>query len=269
MGRRLWLVLLVASALLAGSSLVWYLLSASSLTGAFVAASASASPTGLESPSAPAPSAALPSGASPSPASPSPASPTPVVVPGSGNGRFDFAGSGGERVGGAGHLVHYVVATEQGSGVDPETFAAAVQRTLGDSRSWIAGGNFSFQRVPAGSASELTVHLATPATTDTMCARRGVRTKGEVSCRGGRDVIINLKRWLLAVAWYPTVTDYRDMVVNHEVGHFLGNGHAVCPRKGAPAPVMARQSFGLEGCVANAWPYPDGKNLVTGPPAPR
>jgi hypothetical protein len=191
------------------------------------------------------------------------------VVPADGNGKFDFAASGGERVGTAGHLVHYVVATEQGSGVDPEVFAAAVQQTLGDLRSWIAGGRFSFQRVPAGSASELTVHLATPATTDTMCARRGVRTKGEVSCRGGRDVIINLKRWLLGVAWYPSVAEYRNMVVNHEVGHFLGNGHAVCPRKGAPAPVMARQSFGLEGCVANAWPYPDGRTFVTGPPAPR
>lgn len=59
------------------------------------------------------------------------------------------------------------------------------------------------------------------------------------------------------------------MVVNHEVGHFLGNGHAVCPRKGALAPVMARQSFGLEGCVADAWPYPDGRTFVTGPRAPR
>jgi hypothetical protein len=190
-------------------------------------------------------------------------------VPSHGNGKFDYAASGGDRVGAAGHLVHYVVATEQGSGVDPEVFAAAVQHTLGDPRSWIAGGRFSFQRVPAGTASELTVHLATVATTDTMCNKRGVRTRGEVSCRGGRDVIINLKRWLLGVAWYPSVAEYRNMVVNHEVGHFLGNGHAVCPRKGAPAPVMARQTFGLEGCVANAWPYPDGRTFVTGPPAPR
>ncbi|MEV6926017.1 DUF3152 domain-containing protein [Dactylosporangium sp. NPDC051485] len=190
-------------------------------------------------------------------------------MPVKGNGKFDYATTGGERIGAAGHVVHYTVATEQGSGVDPEEFAAAVHRTLGDGRSWIAGGRFSFQRVPAGSPSELTVHLATPSTTDTMCAKRGVNTRGEVSCRGGRDVIINLKRWLLAVAWYPSVAEYRNMVVNHEVGHFLGHGHAVCPHKGAPAPVMARQSFGLEGCAANAWPYPDGKTYVTGPPAPR
>jgi hypothetical protein len=199
----------------------------------------------------------------------SPSRTGPPSVPSTGNGRFDYASTGAERVGDSSHLVHYLVATEQGSHVDPEVFAAAVQQTLGDRRSWIAGGKFSFQRVPAGSPSELTVHLATPSTTDSMCAKRGVRTRGEVSCRGGRDVIINLKRWLLAVAWYPSVAEYRNMVVNHEVGHFLGNGHAVCPRKGAPAPVMARQSLGLEGCVANAWPYPDGQHFVTGPPAPR
>ncbi|WP_432985834.1 DUF3152 domain-containing protein [Dactylosporangium sp. CA-233914] len=260
MNRGAWLILTAAVAILAGSALIWYTLSASSPTGAFVAPA----PPPATTSSSPAPSPSF----SPAPP-PSPTPSTAPTVPAQGNGKFDFAGTGGERVGNAGHLVHYVVATEQGSGVGPEVFAAAVQQTLGDPRSWIAGGKFSFQRVPAGSASELTVHLATPSTTDTMCARRGVRTRGEVSCRGGRDVIINLKRWLLGVAWYPSVAEYRNMVVNHEVGHFLGNGHAICPRKGAPAPVMARQSFGLEGCVANAWPYPDGKTFVTGPPAPR
>ncbi|GAA2589473.1 hypothetical protein GCM10010399_19480 [Dactylosporangium fulvum] len=250
--------------LLLGSSLVWYGLSSSS-----------PAPPPLAAPSDPAPSAtsAAASPAAPSPAaSPSPTpslSPTPVTVPARGTGRFQFSATGGDRAGTAGHLVRYVVAAEEGSGVDPEVFAAAVHETLSDPRSWIASGRWSFQRVPSGSPSELTVHLATPSTTDTMCARRGVRTQGEVSCRGGRDVIINLKRWLLGVAWYPQLSDYRDMVMNHEVGHFLGNGHAICPRKGAPAPVMARQTFGLEGCVANPWPYPDGRTFVTGPRAPR
>ncbi|MER7005174.1 DUF3152 domain-containing protein [Dactylosporangium sp. NPDC000555] len=264
MTRRRWLLFAPLCVLLAGALLIWYGLRPSSPPGPLVAAPPSVAPSS----EAPEPS---PSVFEDGPVSADPSSARSSVpsVPSKGNGKFDYAASGGERVGTAGHLVHYVVATEQGSGVDPQVFADAVQHTLGDSRSWIAGGRFSFQRVPAGSASELTVHLATPSTTDTMCAQRGVRTKGEVSCRGGRDVIINLKRWLLAVAWYPSVAEYRNMVVNHEVGHFVGNGHAVCPRNGALAPVMARQSFGLEGCVANAWPYPDGKTFVTGPPAPR
>jgi hypothetical protein len=42
---------------------------------------------------------------------------------------------------------------------------------------------------------------------------------------GGRNVVINLKRWLLGVPWYAdALEDYRHMVVNHEVGHFLGHG---------------------------------------------
>ena len=264
MGHR-WVQVAALTAVIAvGVAAVWYGAStpARTATPALVMSSAL--------PSSPLPSLP-PLVSSPSlPSSPPvPPSPTVGAVPARGSGTFDFIGTGGERVGGAGRLILYTVATERGSGVAPELFAAAVHMTLGDPRSWTASGRWSFQRVPTGQPSDLTVHLATPATTDTMCARRGVRTRGEVSCRGGRDVIINLKRWQLGVDWYPRLADYRDMVVNHEVGHFLGHGHAVCPRKGAPAPVMARQTFGLEGCVQNPWPYPDGRTYVTGPAAPR
>jgi hypothetical protein len=261
MGRPRGLVAVLAVAITAGVGAIWYGLGTASVPSA----------------AAPSPSPAAPSSAPAPPPSPPPSSPSsspsssPVVtaVPARGTGKFDLSGTAAARVGGAGRLVRYTVATEQGSGVDPEEFAAAVHATLSDPRSWIAGGKASFQRVPGGQASDLTVHLATPGTTDTMCARRGVRTRGEVSCRGGRDVIINLKRWRLGVAWYPVLADYRDMVVNHEVGHFLGHGHVLCPRKGAPAPVMARQTFGLEGCARNPWPYPDGRTYATGPAAPR
>ena len=44
------------------------------------------------------------------------------------------------------------------------------------------------------------------------------------------------------------------MVVNHETGHWLGRGHAGCPRPGALAPVMMQQSKGLDGCRLNPWP---------------
>ena len=263
MGHRRGLVVALAVAITAGVGAIWYGLGTAAVPDSAPATPPASAPPSLE------PSPSTEPSPTPSPTrSPAP-SPVVTAVPARGTGKFDYSAVAGERAGGAGRLVRYTVATEQGSGVDPEEFAAAVHATLGDSRSWIAGGRVSFQRVPGGQPSELTVHLATPATTDSMCARRGVRTGGEVSCRGGRDVIINLKRWQLGVAWYPVLGDYRDMVVNHEVGHFLGNGHAVCPRKGAPAPVMARQTFGLEGCERNPWPYPDGRTYVTGPPAPR
>jgi hypothetical protein len=188
----------------------------------------------------------------------------PVEVPAAGSGEFVTA-SGGTGAVGSGRIYRYLVVAENGSGVPPDEFAAAVERTLAEPRGWTAGRRWGFQRV-SGGPSDLTIHLATPATTDKLCDRAGVETRGEVSCRGGRNVVINLKRWLLGVPHYSdALEDYRHMLVNHEVGHFLGHGHVRCGRSGSPAPVMQRQTFGLEGCARNAWPYPDQQNYVTGP----
>ena len=47
---------------------------------------------------------------------------------------------------------------------------------------------------------------------------------------------------------------HRSYLVNHEVGHYLGQGHVGCPQPGNKAPVMMQQSIDLGGCVRNAWP---------------
>jgi hypothetical protein len=191
---------------------------------------------------------------------------TVPAVPAAGSGLFVAAGGDSGRVG-AGRVYRYTVVVEEGAGVPAADFAAAVERTLAEPRGWTASRRWGFQRV-AGGASDVTVHLATPATTDRLCDRVGVETQGEVSCRGGRTIVINLKRWLLGVPHYAdALEEYRHMVVNHEIGHFLGHGHVTCGQAGGPAPVMQRQTFGLEGCVRNAWPYPDQRTYVTGPEA--
>jgi hypothetical protein len=46
------------------------------------------------------------------------------------------------------------------------------------------------------------------------------------------------------------------MVIDHETGHWLGQGHAFCARPGALAPVMQQQSKGMHGCRPNPWPLP-------------
>jgi hypothetical protein len=179
-----------------------------------------------------------------------------VTVPRSGSGRFAVA-SGTTVVAGTGILHRYQVAVEIGARVGEADFAAAVQQTLADPRGWTARGRWRFQRVGPGQPHDFVVKLATPATVDRICGAAGIRTSGEVSCRAGADVVINLRRWVLAIPAYAGhERDYQHLVVNHEVGHFLGFGHVGCPGRGRPAPAMMPQYFGLDGCTPNAWPYP-------------
>lgn len=173
----------------------------------------------------------------------------PATVPSSGSGTFEVAPGAGERVGSAGRLVDYRVEVEEGLGFDVAGFAEAVDATLADQRGWTGGGAFSFRR---SDDAALRVVLASPATTDVLCAP--LQTRGEVSCRNGNDVVINALRWTDGAASYDDLDDYRDYVVNHEVGHALGFGHESCPAPGRPAPIMLQQTLGLQGCEANPWP---------------
>jgi hypothetical protein len=166
---------------------------------------------------------------------------------------------GASPVLGTGPLRRFIVEVEDGIGVDGAAFAEAVETTLGDPRSWGNGGRMSFQRVGLAEAAtgqyEFKVTLVSPGNMETYCP--GVGTGGYTSCRYGDRAVINLARWATAVPHYDgDIATYRLYVVNHEVGHALGNGHKPCPGPGQLAPVMQQQTLGLDGCVKNAWPYP-------------
>ena len=166
---------------------------------------------------------------------------------------------GTSQVSGTGPLQRFVVEVEDGIEVDGAAFAAAVEETLGDPRSWGNGGRMSFQRVGQEEAAAgdyaFKVTLISPGNMERYCP--GVGTGGYTSCRYGDRAVINLARWATAVPDYEgDIPTYRHYVVNHEVGHALGNGHQACPGPGQLAPVMQQQTLGLEGCAKNAWPYP-------------
>jgi hypothetical protein len=166
---------------------------------------------------------------------------------------------GSSPVYGSGPLQRFIVEVEDGIGVDGPGFAAAVEGTLSDPRSWGNGGRMSFQRVGAAEAAagqfDFKVSLVSPGHMETYCP--GVGTGGYTSCRYADRAVINLARWATAVPDYAgDIATYRLYVVNHEVGHVLGNGHQPCPGPGQLAPVMQQQTLGLQGCAKNAWPYP-------------
>ncbi|WP_121751139.1 DUF3152 domain-containing protein [Streptomyces sp. E2N166] len=192
-------------------------------------------------------------------------SPDPGSIPSSGPGTFATAGGGGDRVGGSGRTLTYVVQVEDGIGIPARDVATEVERILADERGWTADGKVGFRRV-SGGPSDFRVRLATAETVDDICGQYGLDTGGEVNCNVGQDVMVNLKRWLLATRYYADdVTSYRALIINHEVGHFLGHGHEGCPGAGRPAPVMMQQIKGLHGCRTNVWPYDTEGRPVTGP----
>jgi len=176
----------------------------------------------------------------------------PVEVPRAGDGTFAVAPGTGPQVG-AGRLVRYTVEVEGGVPLDAAEVAVVVESVLADPRSWTGQGEWALQRVDADPDARIVV--TTPDTTDRLCAP--LQTQGEVSCRNGDDVVLNAVRWTQgATTWGDDVVGYRRYLVNHELGHYLGSGHVRCPAAGRPAPVMLQQTLGLQGCTANAWPYP-------------
>lgn len=180
-----------------------------------------------------------------------------------GSGVFDTV-PGVAKAPGKGKVVRYRVDVEQGLGLDPQLFAEAVHRTLNDDRSWGHGGTKTFERVPGGEA-DFVITLASPGTTGVWCKKSGLDTTVDnVSCDSASTdrVMINAYRWSQGSATYGAdqMFAYRQMLINHEVGHRLGHGHVSCQTPGALAPIMQQQTKSLDinniKCKPNPWVYP-------------
>lgn len=194
--------------------------------------------------------------------------------------------------------VTYVVEVEQGTDTASfgggDGFAAMVDATLADPRSWTGNRDdriaFRHVSVSGSDTPDLRIRLTSPATTRELC---GGEIELETSCFvGGGDisgdagdgrVVINLARWVRgALPFAGDLGLYRQYVINHEVGHGIGHAaHQPCPRDGSLAPIMMQQTLSLANrdlvrldagaeymgdnqeradavCRANAWPHPQG-----------
>ncbi|MFE9609000.1 DUF3152 domain-containing protein [Streptomyces sp. NPDC006012] len=179
-----------------------------------------------------------------------------------GSGKFD-AVPGFAKAPGTGQKYTYRVDVEQGLGLDGGLFAQAVQKTLNDRRSWAHGGGRTFERISSGEP-DFVITLASPGTTAEWCAKSGLDTTVDnVSCDSAatQRVVINAYRWAQGSKTYGNeIYAYRQMLINHEVGHRLGHNHVSCEKSGELAPVMQQQTKFLDHdgihCLANPWPYP-------------
>jgi hypothetical protein len=132
-----------------------------------------------------------------------------------------------------------------------EDFAPFLASVMADPRGWVRA-DFVVTEDPGAS---YVVVLAEGAEVDALCIPYD--TGGEFSCQNGPVVAINAGRWRDGVAHWPDdLASYRTMLLNHEMGHLLGQRHQPCA-PGRPAPVMHQQSGSLRGCLANPWPLDD------------
>lgn len=134
-----------------------------------------------------------------------------------------------------------------------ENFERVVEATLEAERGWERAG-FDLVRTEE---TRFRVVLAEGPVVDRLCLP--YETHSTYSCQNGPVVALNADRWRTATPqWTGTLSGYQRMLVNHEVGHLLGQHHPEiqCPIPGEFAPVMAQQSTELNGCLPNPWPLP-------------
>ncbi len=146
--------------------------------------------------------------------------------------------------------VGYTTSTRGAISASFSEFKLQANQTLNDSRGW-SRMNVRFVEVASGGQFNLVLATAGEVGAVPGCS-------SDYSCRVGSSVLINQDRWVGATdSWNSaggSLRDYRHMVVNHEVGHWLGHGHSSCGGAGQPAPVMQQQSISLQGCSFNPWP---------------
>lgn len=182
-----------------------------------------------------------------------------------GSGHFEVV-PGAAKAPGAGHKYRYRIDVEKGLGLDAGLFAEAVQKTLNDDRSWAHDGAMTFERISSGDP-DFVITLASPGTTGDWCKKSGLdTTEDNVSCDSAATerVMINAYRWAQGSSTFgpEKLFAYRQMLINHEVGHRLGHDHVTCRTPGAPAPVMQQQTKSLDingiKCRPNPWVHPAG-----------
>ncbi|MFC8697150.1 DUF3152 domain-containing protein [Streptomyces parvus] len=191
------------------------------------------------------------------------AQPYPLAADLKATGEFE-AVPGLAKAPGKGQKHRYRIDVEKGLGLDAGLFAEAVQKTLNDDRSWAHNGAMTFERISSGQP-DFVITLASPGTTGDWCAKSGLDTTiDNVSCDSASTdrVMINAYRWAQGAATFgpDKLLPYRQMLINHEVGHRLGYNHVSCRTPGALAPVMQQQTktLELEGikCKPNPWVHP-------------
>ena len=140
--------------------------------------------------------------------------------------------------------LRYKVSVDDDIKRSQKNFEKTVHSILSDKRSWkinfvLDSNNFDFEII-----------LAPAKKVERICNFKGL------SCADmyAQKIYINNYRWTKGAKLSQlSLKDYRIYLINHEVGHILGLGHAK-PIKGRKVPVMNQATLGLKGGLPWMWP---------------
>lgn len=140
----------------------------------------------------------------------------------------------------------YTTAVDSDVNYSSTKFAEEVAIYLADPDGWQSRGITFFHTKKNPS---ILIRLVSPKTMSTLsCQRR------DLSCAemNGNHVYLNSERWKHGSEKSKlSLSDYRQYVVTHEIGHILGYEHVKCPGNGHPAPLMMQQTLGIGNCAPN------------------
>lgn len=167
------------------------------------------------------------------------------------SGDFDTSTVPVDSVSETGELRTYIVRVETSTKLKVNPSARDIAATLNDPRGWAGDGSVRFTLVEDPEDADFTVWLSSPKTAAAQCDS----SESGWACATEDGVVVNALAWSTPPQTYAgDVTGYRRYLVNHGIGHYLGEKHAGCSRRGRPAPVMQVQATDLDGCRANPWP---------------
>jgi hypothetical protein len=143
-------------------------------------------------------------------------------------------------------LATYSYCDSAGSTAETEVLSSSAASAFSDSSSWAMGGRLKF--VPVKSNCNFSISLVD----SNAMSRLNSACSGQSSCQSGNAIELNLSNWLAApVTWTTGIDSYRQQMIDHEVGHWLGFNHASCTLKSSPVPILENPTVVLDGCSPN------------------
>jgi hypothetical protein len=215
-------------------------------------------------------------------------------VPERGDGTFVVVPGSSEPIG-TGPTRWVRIEIESGVPIDPDIVTTYVMSVLNDSQGWTARGKVAFGRTEG--VADIRIVFATPKVAEVLCPRAHdpltvaiappdvpslpgslgaspspttaapspsptVSTSPSPvelpSCAEQGIVVVSAYQWASGIEVFGDDANAgHAYMINHPLGHLLGEPDALCGGEGQLASVMVNQELDITPCEPNGWPYPD------------